>query len=260
MNTESAYQGAVNLASFKTIDTGLLAARTLSLWCTSNFDAHIRLSDEPFIEDRGYLGAGTGDAPVNIIEFGGSTVELGQGVKAASLPVTLASDQPDVGVNLDQVGGAAVTLGIKGQLHSIPVVPASDVSAPVTISGLPLETLQNTIVGLKAASIVNALAGSGTATIIAAVAGKTVTVYGFSWGLAGTNTGIVAASLRDTAGNNTFDNVETNIATLVGAVASPAHCLWIPGGFALPSGVGVQAANLTATAVNAVGSVYYTQL
>ncbi len=69
-------------------------------------------------------GGGGGD--VNLTEVGGEAIALGQAAMAASLPVTLASDQPGLDVNVAEVGGAALALGQGLMAASVPVTLASN--------------------------------------------------------------------------------------------------------------------------------------
>ncbi len=87
-----------------------------------------------------------GVADVNLVQVGGAAITLGQTVMAASLPVTIASNQSALAVtiptpvpvtqattpwvvNETQIGGAAYTLGQKTMANSAPVVLASDQSS-----------------------------------------------------------------------------------------------------------------------------------
>jgi hypothetical protein len=78
---------------------------------------------------------------VNISQFGGVSVTLGQKAMAASMPVVLPSDQAAIpvtpaansSINVSQFGGVAVTQGQKAMAASMPVVLPSDQAAiPVT--------------------------------------------------------------------------------------------------------------------------------
>jgi hypothetical protein len=78
---------------------------------------------------------------VNVAQFGGVSVTLGQKAMAASMPVVLPSDQAAIpvtpaansSVNVAQFGGVAVTQGQKAMAASMPVVLPSDQAAiPVT--------------------------------------------------------------------------------------------------------------------------------
>lgn len=79
-------------------------------------------------------GGGSGGGDVNLNEVGGAAFALGHAVSAASLSVTVATDQTAIPTNLADVGGTAVTLGQKAITASIPVVIASNQTA-VPISG-----------------------------------------------------------------------------------------------------------------------------
>jgi hypothetical protein len=80
--------------------------------------------------------AATGIIKVGISDSAGASITLGPALMAASVPVTIASNQTPVATNLTEVGGAAVALGQALMAASIPVVIASDQSAvPVSVSG-----------------------------------------------------------------------------------------------------------------------------
>jgi hypothetical protein len=66
---------------------------------------------------------------MNLTQVGGSAIALGQALMAASLPVTMASNQSNLPENLTQVGGAAIALGQALMAASMPVTIASNQSA-----------------------------------------------------------------------------------------------------------------------------------
>jgi hypothetical protein len=74
------------------------------------------------------IASDQGNIPENLAQVGGAAIALGQAAKAASLPVTIASDQGNIPENLAQVGGANITLGQKAMSASVPVVISSDQS------------------------------------------------------------------------------------------------------------------------------------
>lgn len=68
--------------------------------------------------------SGGGSSNVNIADFGGSAVTLGQNTAANSIPVVLSNDSAS-DLNLSEVGGTAFTLGQKAAAGSISVVLSS---------------------------------------------------------------------------------------------------------------------------------------
>lgn len=108
------------------------------------------------------IASGTGPDDINLATVGGVAISLGQKTEAASLPVTLASDevvpisatalplpagastsalQTSGNISLTSIDGKLATLGQKAMAGSTPVVIASDQSTvPVSIVSLPLPT------------------------------------------------------------------------------------------------------------------------
>lgn len=113
------------------------------------------------------------DIGINLDKVGNSAVTLGQGLMAASIPVAIASNQSDVPINIDKVGNSAVTLGQNIKASSFPVTIASDQSnVPTYIADI---------------SVAISLTSSGTNVATGALNGaNTVAVYLSSLGTGGT--------------------------------------------------------------------------
>ena len=96
-----------------------------------------------------------GTADVNVLNWGGAALSIGQQLMAGSIPVTIASNQSALpvtfpalqNVNLTQWGSAATTFGQKAMAASVPVTMASDqppipivntgsIATPTTYQGL----------------------------------------------------------------------------------------------------------------------------
>jgi hypothetical protein len=102
----------------------------------------------------------------NLTDVGGSPVALGQAAMAASIPVVIASDQTAVPTNIAEYGGTPTTLGQKAMAASIPVVIASDQTAvPVTVSGTSAVNL--TDVGGSPIALGQALMAASLPVVIA---------------------------------------------------------------------------------------------
>lgn len=74
------------------------------------------------------IAGGGGGGDVNLVSVSGTPITLGQKIMAASLPVTIASDQSNLPVNVAQFGGVNVTIGQQLSAASIPVVISSNQS------------------------------------------------------------------------------------------------------------------------------------
>jgi hypothetical protein len=105
------------------------------------------------------------DFPVNIDEFGGTTVGLGRHSFIASIPVAISNEQP--------IG----TAGQAAMAASAPVVIASDQSAvPVTTSLANAAPWQ--VPNLAPTLLIVNFVGGDAHDLIAAVAGKVILLFG----------------------------------------------------------------------------------
>lgn len=141
----------------------------------------------------------------------------------------------------------------------LPVAIQSGIALP-----LPVTSQGRGGLALQRATINSSLANNATATVVPGVAGQVITIY--AWAMTVSPNGVPAgaanwqAQLRDTAGANVFANVFTSLETVSGT-ASQSNGMSTDVGLPLPAGVGVQVVGFTgsATAVNAAGTVWYTQ-
>lgn len=155
-------------------------------------------------------GSLSGTQNVNLLQVGGASITLGTKTAAASLPVTLASDQGAITENLTQVGGAAISLGTKTASASLPVILASDQTLPLP-SGASTSALQTsgntslTSIATNTAKIPSqGAAVTAASTPVNIASDQTVPVS-----MAAVPTGGSTAALQ-TTGNTSLATIATN--------------------------------------------------
>lgn len=134
---------------------------------------------------------------------------------------------------------------------------ATDTEGRVLLGAVP---------GLLTALVDATLAASGTSSIVAAAAGKTITVYRFAGSIAGTATaGQYVVRIQSATTGVVVEAARISVAqaSAVGIASSsaPIGGGWIPGGFALPTGEGIEAFadSGNSASVSVAGVLYYTQ-
>lgn len=165
-----------------------------------------------------------GNAKTSLADVGGSAVSLGQTTMAASLPVTMASNQGNINVavnaalptgantigavtqasgpwstNVTQVGGSSLALGQAAMASSVPVVLASNQSA-VSVS---LPANNSTMIGVTSPGGISAsaIAAAATNTVVKSGAGRLCRVMV-------TTAGTAALTFYDNAtGGSTSGNI-----------------------------------------------------
>lgn len=139
--------------------------------------------------------------PANVAQVGGAALALGQAVKAASLPVALASDQGNLNVALaaalpagaNLVGQVELTDGTHvasvnagGALLTSPQSqPARSRTVDTIAAAAATDALMNGTTALTPQFASISCAAAGDNTILAAVAGKTIRVLEYVLNVAG---------------------------------------------------------------------------
>ncbi len=217
---------------------GLTAVRArMSAWSSGGASVIIRAD----VASPGGSGGGGGvGSDVNLISVGGEAIELGQAAMAASVPVTMASDQGPIDVNITGGGGSGGTASTYGAAF------------PATGTAVGVSDPDGTMQPISAETFDY---DSGAGTVAVTALGVAIPASGGPVAVLGGN-GTAAQALRVTVAS---DSTGTSIVTQSTATNLKTQSETYQGGVAVSSGAPLQVtlantgANATSVKVEGAG-------
>lgn len=180
----------------------------------------------------------------------------------------ISNDSGAIGVYGGDIPNQSITaVGVQGVIGARPILVGPTAVSGILPTGgvLPVYTTQLPITGLLVADVYTAVAPGVNTTVITAVAGQKITIYGWDLSIAASGTppvaGLYMGVFTDTAGGTPFGRKLLEIGTAIGANGVTGSVPVPPGGFSLPTGLGLRLFNSggSAGSLQMGGSVVYTQ-